>query len=51
MIAKFKVDAVKKGTPEQETLIMSPVTDGSEENKSFSKFTPWGKLELSITKV
>lgn len=49
MQAKLKVEYVVKGGGESEVLIMSPVTTGSEENKSFSKWTPWGKLELGIT--
>lgn len=48
MIAKFKVDSVKTEL-NQEILVMSPVTSNSEENKSFSLYTPWGKLELGIT--
>jgi len=31
------------------TVELFPVTSGSEENKSFNKYTPGGKLELSIT--
>ena len=29
-------------------LMFEAVTDGSEENKSFWKYTPSGKLEMSI---
>ena len=40
------------GDPEDkgnEYVILAPVVCGSEENKSFSKWTPSGRLELSIT--
>lgn len=33
----------------QENVSMTPVVEGSAENRSFSKYTPGGKLELSIT--
>jgi hypothetical protein len=49
MRAKLKVEYTVKTGEESETLIMSPVTTGSEENKSFAKWTPWGKLELGIS--
>jgi len=32
-----------------EEVRLSPVTDGSEEDNTFSKYTPSGLLELSIT--
>lgn len=48
MQAKLKVQYT---TPsgEAEVLVMAPVTNDSEANKSYSKYTPWGKLELSIS--
>jgi hypothetical protein len=49
MKAKLKVEYTVKTGDESEVLVMSPVTSGSEENKSFCKWTPWGKLELSIS--
>lgn len=46
--AKFVVNSVTsyKG---QEKIEATPVIGGSEENKSFSKWTPSGKLELMVT--
>jgi hypothetical protein len=46
--AKFKCESVTKFGA-QEDVKLTPVTGGSDENKSFSKYTPSGKLELSIT--
>lgn len=34
---------------EQKSVTFSPVIDGSEENKSFSKYTPGGQIQLSIS--
>lgn len=48
MQAKLKVQYVLS-SGNSEVLIMAPVTTGSEENKSFAKWTPWGKLELGIS--
>lgn len=33
----------------QKVVSFSPVISGSEENKSFAKYTPAGSLELSIS--
>lgn len=43
--AKFKVKAI---TPYADTtnIILEPVKDGSEENKSFFKWTPSGMISL-----
>jgi hypothetical protein len=49
MQAKLKVEYILGSGDESEVLVMSPVTTGSEENKSFAKWTPWGKLELGIS--
>lgn len=35
-------------TQKQESVILQPVINGSEENKQFYQYTPSGKLELSI---
>jgi hypothetical protein len=49
---KFKCDFITKRTNynDRESFIydyhFSPVIDGSEENKTFWKYTPSGKLEL-----
>lgn len=49
--AKFKCDAVKPrsddGTEVQVEL--SAVTSGSDENKSWSRYTPSGQLTMGIT--
>lgn len=34
---------------EQKNVVFSPVTTGSEENKSFSKYTPGGSVNLVIS--
>lgn len=31
-------------------VLLQPVTSGSEENKTFWKYTPSGKLEMSVLK-
>lgn len=28
------------------TIVLEPVTSGSEENRQFFSFTPWGRVEL-----
>jgi len=49
MKAKFKVDSVTKFAGAQSEVKLSPVTSGSEENKSFSMYTPSGSLSMHIT--
>lgn len=46
--AKFVVNSVlqMKG---QQKVDATPVISGSDENKSFNKYTPSGRLELNIT--
>lgn len=34
---------------EYKNVFFHPVTDGSEENKSFSKYTPSGDIHLAIS--
>ena len=46
--AKFLVQSVTQFKGLQ-TVNANPVTSGSDENKSFSKWTPSGRLEISIT--
>lgn len=48
--AKFVCDSVQD-QPDYNLnkITFSPVVDGSEENESFSKFTPSGKLELDVS--
>lgn len=47
--AKFKVESItyREGNPEPvASVVLNPVTGGSEENKSFFKWSPAGKIEL-----
>ena len=48
--AKFRCDSIVD-SPNNEAghVYFYPVTDGSEENKSFSKMTPCGQLMLAIS--
>ena len=48
--AKFQCNVVKD-QPESETKFVElwAVTDGSEENKSFAKYTPSGIVHLNIS--
>jgi len=43
--AKFKVDE-RAETTSGGKVTLSPVTSGSEENKNFFRWTPWGKLDM-----
>ena len=47
--AKFKVGSVTDYGSNNQGIQMSPVVSGSEENKSFSIYTPSGKIELHVT--
>jgi hypothetical protein len=47
--AKFYVNSVTQHSGGVEEAHLSPVTSGSEENKSFSRWTPSGKLDMQIT--
>ena len=44
--AKFKCVSVTNHVG-QASVHLEPVTSGSDENKSFYKYTPSGKIELS----
>lgn len=44
--AKFIVDKVSKTRFDHHEIELSPVTSGSEENKNFFKWTPFGKIVL-----
>ena len=57
VVAKFRLNGISyrdyasSGPPQSEeqqtaTLEFAPVTQGSEENKTFWKYTPTGKIEL-----
>lgn len=45
---KFTCREVKK-TESAETVSLSPVSSGTPEDNTYSKYTPCGSLELSIT--
>ena len=48
--AKFVCYGIQDNPPsESKTVTFGAVTSGSEENKSFSKYTPSGSLELVIS--
>lgn len=48
--AKFVCTNVNDSPDYQQKLInLMPVTTGSEENKSFAKYTPCGNVQLSIS--
>ncbi len=45
--AKFNCVSVT-AMPDSKSVLLVPVIGGSEENKSFWKYTPSGRLELNI---
>lgn len=47
--AKFYVYSVTRITGGNVSVVLQPVTSGSEENKSFWKYTPSGKLEMQMS--
>lgn len=48
--AKFVCTGIQDNPQyENKTVSFSPVISGSEENKSFSKYTPAGSVSLSIS--
>ena len=48
--AKFECVGIEdQPDNEMKSVSFSPVIDGSEENKSFSKYTPSGSLNLHIS--
>lgn len=44
--AKFKVNSIKLQSGDAYSVELFPVTSGSEENQSFYKWTPSGRIEL-----
>lgn len=47
MSVRTKFQVVKKSEiPDGFTIELSPVVSGSDENKKFFKYTPWGKIEI-----
>jgi hypothetical protein len=54
IVCRFKVMGVGESGPDYtgdpyETTTLFPVTDTTEANKSFSKYTPAGQINLTIT--
>ena len=49
MRAKFIVTSIEEFLSSK-TAKLQPVADGSDENKSFSKYTPSGELRINIDK-
>lgn len=47
--AKFYVDSVKPYNDEATTVLLRAVVSGSEENKSFWKYTPSGEIQMTIS--
>lgn len=47
--AKFKCQSIQE-FESNKNVSLYPVMDGSEENKSFAKYTPGGGLTLNIDK-
>jgi hypothetical protein len=49
--AKFVCRAIDKteGHTPHESVRFEAVTADTEENKTWSKYTPWGELRMSIT--
>lgn len=45
--AKFTVESIARTKNGGHTVTLSPVTSGSEENKVFYKFTPYGSIALN----
>lgn len=44
--AKFRCQSVEKFENGSSNVSLSPVTSGSDENKSFYKWTPGGEIKL-----
>jgi hypothetical protein len=49
LLAKFKVSWVQNFGNDNEKVSMTPVVGDSDENKTFSKYTPTGLFEMHIT--
>lgn len=49
ILAKFKVGSVTDFGNDNHNVNLSPVVNDSPENKSFSLYTPSGKIEMHIT--
>lgn len=50
VLAKFICNGIQDNPQyENKSIFLAPVTTGSEENKSFSKYTPSGSMLLNIS--
>tara|TARA_R110001606_G_scaffold321052_2_gene467899 strand:- start:6508 stop:6885 length:378 start_codon:yes stop_codon:yes gene_type:complete len=50
VLAKFQVVGVLRNDEYENTSVdLVPVIDGSEENKSFSKYTPSGQINICVS--
>lgn len=49
MRAKLRVTSVKKTEGEQEVLEMTAVVSGSEEDNTYSKYTPSANLTMVVS--
>ena len=47
--AKFQCQSIKENFYHQKEVELNAVVTGSDENKSFSKFTPVGKMTMTVT--
>lgn len=47
-VSEKKTVAQGVGDPSGDYIVLSPVISGSDENKSFYKWTPSGKIELGV---
>ena len=49
MRAKYKVDSVTKTDNASEIIKLSAVTNGTPEDNTFHKYTPYGNMDITIT--
>ncbi len=47
--AKFRCNTVTKTVDGGEQVYFAPVTSGSDDNKTWSRYTPSGQLAMTIT--
>lgn len=45
--AKFNVSNISNDISQGISITLKPVTGGSEENKGFYKYTPYGEIKLN----
>lgn len=49
IVAKFTCQSITKDSSGGETVKLTAVTGDSDENKSWSEYTPYGSLEMLIS--